>query len=259
MKISIITIAYNSEKTINNTLDSVLSQNYDNFEYIIIDGNSKDSTLYILESYRDLFSKKFINYIIVSENDNGIYDAMNKGIRMSSGDIIGILNSDDFYSNNSVLSEVVQQFNNTKTECVFADVRFVKNNDLGKTVRYYSSAKFNPKNFKYGFMPAHPTFFTFKKNYDKFGFYKIDYRIAADYELLVRFLYTHKLSYSYIPKALTIMRVGGVSTRSFISNYILNKEIVRCCNENGIKTNMCILFFKYFIKIFELINTRNDK
>lgn len=254
MKVSIITVCFNSERHLKCAIESVLSQDYDDVEYIIVDGKSSDGTLAIIREYAD--KNEFIKW--VSEPDTGIYDAMNKGIRLATGDIVGILNSDDMYANTEVLSDVVEKFASAKTQCVFADVRFVRESDTTKTIRYYSSANFTPKKFKYGFMPAHPTFFTYRSNFARYGFYQIDYHIAADYELLIRFLHTNGLSYEYINKPLIIMRLGGVSTKSFRSNVLLNKEIVRGCAENGIKTNMAILSLKYFKKVRELIVTRNE-
>lgn len=248
MKISIITVTYNSAATVRDTIESVLSQTYNNIEYIIIDGNSKDNTLDIVKEYGERISK------VVSEPDKGIYDAMNKGISMATGDVVGILNSDDFYHTNDIITKIANAFIEDKTiHSVFGDVRFVNPENLNKTVRYYSSKNFSPARFRFGFMPAHPTFFTYKKYFDELGYYKTDYKIAADYELLIRFLYVRRISYQYIPLDFMKMRTGGASTRSFKSNIILNREIVRACTENGIYTNFPLLFLKYFIKIWELI------
>jgi len=250
MKISIVTTSFNSASTIKDAIDSVLSQDYNNIEYIIADGGSKDGTLDIIKSYDD----PRIRWI--SEPDKGIYDGMNKGIKMATGEVVGIINSDDFYKNKFVISAVAKGFSDNKTEAVFGDVRFVNPDNLTKTVRYYSSKRFTPAKFRFGFMPAHPTFFTKKKWFDKLGYYQTDYKIAADYELLIRFLYKHKLSYKYIPLDMIVMRTGGASTKSIKSNYILNKEIVRGCKENGITTFMWLLTFKYFIKVFELLKKK---
>lgn len=247
MKVSIITVTYNSELTLQDTIDSVRNQNYFNLEYIIIDGNSTDRTLDIIKKNSD-----FVTFWI-SEPDLGIYDAMNKGIKLATGEIIGILNSDDFYNSNKSIEFVVNAFStNDKLDSVFADVRFVSNHNLDKTTRYYSSKKFNPCMFRWGFMPAHPTFFVKIKCLDNI-FYKLDYRIAADFEFLVKLLYVKKISYKYLSEVLVVMRVGGVSTKSWKSNLILNKEIIRACKENGVYTNYFFVYFKYFFKIFELI------
>ena len=190
MKISLITVCYNSEKTVEDTLKSVLQQNYENYEYIVIDGKSKDHTIDIVKKYEQKFSGRLK---FISEPDKGIYDAMNKGIRMSTGDIVGIINSDDFYHRGDVLEKVAESFEVGETEAIYGDVRFVNPDNLDRTVRYYSSKRFVPSLFRFGFMPAHPTFFTYRKYFDQFGYYKTNYKIAADYELLVRFLYVHRL------------------------------------------------------------------
>jgi glycosyltransferase involved in cell wall biosynthesis len=250
VKISLITVAYNSEATIKETIQSVLFQSFHNVEYIIVDGASKDKTVSIIMEYEPLFNGR-LRWI--SEPDNGLYDAINKGIRMATGEIVGIINSDDFYHKDDRIALVAEAFEDKTVQAVFGDVRFVHPDHLEKTVRYYSSRSFNPGKFSYGFMPAHPTFFTYKYFFDEYGYYKVDYEIAADYELLIRFLYTRKLKYHYMSIDLLKMRTGGISTASLKSNYILNKEIVRACKENGIYTNIFFLGFKYFYKIFELV------
>jgi hypothetical protein len=152
-----------------------------------------------------------------------------------------------------VLDGIQKVILETGVQTVFADVQFVSKNNPNRVVRYYSSAGFDPRKFKYGFMPAHPSFFTSKSNYEKHGLYKIDYRIAADYELLMRFLYTQKVPFHYWDKSIVAMRLGGVSTRSPKSTYIINKEIVRACRENGVRTNLLLLSLRYFVKIRELM------
>lgn len=253
MKISLITATYNSGRVLRTTLESVLKQTYSDIEYIIIDGASKDNTMDLVHEYEPLFNGR-IKWL--SEPDKGIYDAMNKGIRMATGDIVGIINSDDFYHRTDVLSRVAEAFEEPGVQAVYGDVRFVHPGDLDKTIRYYSSKVFSPKLFRYGFMPAHPTFFTYKKYFEEFGYYKTDYKIAADYELLVRFLYVHKLQAKYLSLDFMKMRTGGVSTASVRSNILLNKEIVRACRENGLWTCFPLLLMKYAVKVFELIFTR---
>ena len=252
MKISLITVTFNSDLTLRDTIQSILNQTFSDIEYIIIDGLSKDNTVDIIRKYEPQFQGR-LKWI--SERDNGLYDAMNKGIRMSTGDIVGIINSDDFYHRRDIISRVAEAFKNEETQAVYGDVRFVNPDNLNRTVRYYSSRNFSPNRFRYGFMPAHPTFFTYRRYFEEFGFYKIDYHIAADYELLIRFLYTHRLKAKYLSLDFMKMRTGGASTASIKSNILLNKEIVRACSENGIWTCMPLLFLKYFIKVFEFIFT----
>ncbi|WP_322932536.1 glycosyltransferase family 2 protein [Bacteroides sp. CG01] len=250
MKISLVTVTFNSYRTLRDTIQSVLSQIYLDIEYIIVDGCSQDKTIDIIKEYEPLFHGR-LKWI--SEKDNGLYDAMNKGIRMATGDIIGIINSDDFYHRRDIIMKVAEAFKNSDIRAVYGDVRFVNPQNLDKTVRYYSSKRFTPEMFRFGFMPAHPTFFTYRKYFEEFGYYKTDYKIAADYELLIRFLYVHQLKSQYLPFDFMKMRTGGTSTASIRSNILLNKEIVRACKENGIWTCMPLLFLKYLVKVFELL------
>ena len=250
MKISLVTVTFNSAKTLCDTIHSVLSQSYTNIEYIIVDGLSNDETVTLIKEYEPLFQGR-LKWI--SEKDKGLYDAMNKGIRMSTGDIVGIINSDDFYHRGDVLEKVAESFEVSETEAIYGDVRFVNPDNLDRIVRYYSSKRFVPSLFRFGFMPAHPTFFTYRKYFDQFGYYKTNYKIAADYELLVRFLYVHRLKSKYLPLDFMKMRTGGASTASIKSNILLNKEIVRACKENGIWTCYPLLLLKYLVKVFELI------
>ncbi len=253
MKISIITATWNSGATVRDTMESVLRQSYTDIEHIVVDALSSDNTMEIVRELEPRYQGR-LRYI--SEKDKGLYDAMNKGIAMATGDVVGIINSDDFYHRTDVIEQVAEAFLNKDIEAVYGDVRFVNQDNLDKTVRYYSSKNFSPKRFRFGFMPAHPTFFTYKKYFEAFGYYKTDYKIAADFELLVRFLYAHKLKATYLHLDFMKMRMGGASTASVKSNWILNKEIVRGCAENDIRTCMPLLMLKYFIKVFELIFTK---
>jgi len=255
VKISIITVSFNSASTVRDTIESVLTQTYKNIEYIVVDGKSNDNTVGIIQSYESKFGGR-LHWI--SEPDKGLYDAMNKGIQMATGDVVGIINSDDFYHRNNIIEEIIKVFlEDASIQATFGDVRFVNPNNLNKTVRYYCSKNFNVNRFRLGFMPPHPTFFTYKYNFEKFGYYQTNYQIAADYELLIRFLYKNRLKYKYIDLDIMKMRTGGTSTASIKSNIVLNQEIVRGCRENGIYTNLIILSLKYFVKIFELIFTKN--
>lgn len=247
MKISIITVVWNNKMTIRDAINSVLSQTYSNIEYIVIDGGSSDGTVEIVQSYGDKIST------FISEKDNGIYDAMNKGLKLATGNIVGILNSDDFYIRDDTIAKVVNIFIENNVESVFADLVYVKPDNLEKVVRYYDSSYFVPDRFAYGWMPAHPTFFVKKEIYERYGYFKTDYKIAADYELLTRFLAKYSVSYYYLQMPIVKMRLGGVSTTGFKSNYILNKEILRACRENGIYSNWLMVLSKYPKKILGLL------
>jgi glycosyltransferase involved in cell wall biosynthesis len=247
VRISIITVCFNSASTIRDAIESVLGQDHQDIEYIIVDGASNDGTTEIIRSYGSRIDKW------ISEPDKGIYDAMNKGIAMATGDVIGMLNSDDFYFDQSVLSRIATTFTDTTIDAVFGDLIFVDAEDLQKTVRTYSSRNWHPGKFAWGFMPAHPTFFVRRKFYDKTGPFEIDYKIAADYEMLIRMLFVNKARYQYLGFNMVKMRRGGVSSRGWRSNVVLNSEIIRACRKNGIPTNAIKVYSKYFIKIFELL------
>ncbi|NJN27365.1 MAG: glycosyltransferase [Cyclobacteriaceae bacterium] len=246
MKVSIITVCYNSAAHLEDAIRSVANQEYGDIEHIVIDGDSKDGTQNLLEKHKQSLAKW------VSEPDEGIYDAMNKGISMSDGQIIGMLNSDDFYYDNRVISRVVQAFADPAVDAVFGDLIFVDPKNLERTVRTYSSRKWHPGKFASGYMPAHPTFFVRREFYEKYGLFETDYKIAADYEMLIRLLYVHGLKYAYLPIKMVKMRKGGVSSNGFRSNILLNAEIVRACRTHGIKTNAFKIYPKYFNKVFEL-------
>ncbi|MDR3129623.1 MAG: glycosyltransferase [Tannerellaceae bacterium] len=253
MKVSLITVSHNSANTIRDTFDSVLNQTYKDIEYIVVDGFSQDGTVSIIREYEPEFARRMC---WISEPDKGLYDAMNKGIKMASGEIVGIINSDDFYHRNDTIERIVSSFIEDKTiEIIFGDVRYVNSTDLERTVRYYSSKKFNPSLFRFGFMPHHQTFFTYRYNYERIGLYQIDYKITADFELLIRFLYKNRLKYKYLNFDFLKMRNGGISTRPK-NHLLLNQELVRSCRANGIYTNMLIIYMKYFLKIFEFVFTK---
>ena len=247
MKVSIITVVWNNKDTIKDAIDSVLSQSYKDIEHIIIDGASTDGTVDIVKSYGDKITK------FISEPDKGLYDAMNKGIKLATGDIIGILNSDDFYTDKYVIEKIVGTFESLHVDSVFADLIYVKPENLTKTVRYYDSSKFYPAKFAYGYMPAHPTFFVRKEIYEKYGVFRTDLKIASDFDILIRFLYTNKVSYSYIQKPIVKMRLGGVSTNGLKSKILLNKEVLKVCKDNKIDTNIFKILAKYPSKILELL------
>lgn len=247
MKISIITVCFNSQDYIRSTIESVLSQDYHDIEYIVIDGNSTDGTVEIIKSFGNKISKW------ISEPDLGIYDAMNKGINLATGEVIGIVNSDDFFHRNDSISKVVETLKKYPVQSVFADIIFVRRDNPEKVVRYFSSQNFKPWKMRFGFMPAHPTFFTYKTNFTKYGSYDSSFDIGADFELLLRFLYKNSISYKYIPIDLMKMRTGGVSTRSLKSTLTINKENLRAFRINKYYTNYVFLFSRYFIKVFHYL------
>jgi len=249
MKVSIITAVLNAEDTIKDTINSILGQTYDNIEYIIVDGLSNDTTIEIIQGYGNKINK------FVSEADSGLYDAMNKGISMATGDIIGILNSDDFYLNNNVIDQVVKVFEDKHVDSVFANLVYISSNDTSRVVRYFDSGQFKPSLLAYGLMPAHPTFFVKKNIYDKYGSFHIGLKNAADFELMARFMYTYKISYFYMERTIVKMRMGGTST-SIVSIWINNAEILKACKLNGIKTNIFKISFRYVYKIIGVLKRR---
>jgi len=253
MKVSIITVCFNSSKTIEETIQSVLSQDYPNIEYLVIDGGSIDGTQTIIQKYQG----KIASW--VSEPDQGMYAAMNKGISMATGDVIGILNSDDVYVSSRAVSELMDVMSNANADVVFADLILVDPNNLNKVLRYYDSGRFQPRKFRWGWMPAHPTVFVKKKYYDRVGLFALDYQIAADYEMLIRILAIEKAPFAYLPKPMVRMRAGGTSTAGLSRNWILNKEIVRACRENGIYTNMAMLLLKLPFKLWDKIYGMSGK
>lgn len=245
--VSIITVCFNSESTIKSTIDSVLNQTHIDIEYIVIDGQSLDDTVKIVKSYGD----KITNF--VSEPDEGIYDAMNKGVKLATGDVVGILNSDDFYIDEKVIAKVAQVFKDKKVDSMFADLVFVKSDNLKKTVRYYDGSKFNPSMFAYGLTPPHPTFFVKREMYEKYGLFRTDLRIASDYDILVRFLYRYKISYHYLNEVIVKMRVGGASTSLFNILLTNSREVIKACRDNGVDTNWFKILSRFFEKIVGVI------
>lgn len=246
--ISIITATYNSAETINDTIKSVLCQTNKDFEYIIVDGGSTDETIDIVKSYESEFSGRLK---WVSEKDKGIYDAMNKGIKMASGDIIGILNSDDYYTSDDILQTIADAFKCQNVDAIYGDIHFIKDGVPDKCVRYYSSRLFSPFWLRFGFMPAHPSFYCKRDVFDKSGLYRLDYKIGSDYEMMVRLFRKHKISSRYVPKDFVTMRTGGASNSNLNSRLTLIKENVRACRDNGIYTNQLFVCLKFLYKIFE--------
>ena len=248
MKISIITACYNSVDVIRHAMDSVLAQSWGELEYIVVDGGSSDGTVDVIQEYEPKFKGRMR---WISEADQGLYDALNKGIRMAGGEVVGILNGDDFFRHARVVESVAQAFN-PEIDATYADIRFVKGAKLDQVTRYYSARRWKPWMLRWGYMPPHPSFYCRRAKFEQLGYYKLDYKIAADYELLIRFLWKGGLRARYINDALIDMRLGGLSTKGVASTITLNREIVRGNRENGVYTNMLMLCPKYLFKVWEL-------
>ena len=238
MKVSIVTPTYNSAKTIVDTILSVNKQDYANIEHIIIDGGSKDNTLELIRNTPNRVKK------IISEPDKGIYDAMNKGVALATGDIVGILNSDDFYNSNDVIAKVVKTFQEGEYEGVYGDLEYVDARNTNRVVRYWESKAYKEGLFKKGWHPAHPTFFVKKEVYDKYGNLNLKYKIGADYEIMLRFIEKNRIKVAYIPETLVKMRVGGASNQSIKNIIKANIECYNAWKDNGLS----ILPFVFILK-----------
>ena len=246
--ISIITATFNSAKTLKDTIQSVLRQTNKDFEYLIIDGGSTDETIDIVKSYESEFSGRLK---WVSEKDEGIYDAMNKGIKMASGDVVGILNSDDYFTSDDILQTVADAFKRQEIDAIYGDIHFIRDGNPKKCIRYYSSRMFRPFWLRFGFMPAHPSFYCKREVFERAGGYRLDYVIGSDYEMMVRLFKHYKIESCYINKDFVTMRTGGASTRNVQSRLTLITEDVRACRDNGVYTNELFICLKFFYKIFE--------
>lgn len=247
MKVSIVTICYNSDDTIRDTIESVLSQDYPNIEYIIKDGGSTDRTLEIVNEYKDNISK------IVSCKDRGLYDAINQGIELSTGDIVGLIHADDLFYDNSVISKIVKQFNDNDVDAIYGDLQYVNQNDTDKVFRSWKAGKYQEGDFLKGWMPPHPTFYVKKEVYNKLGLYNTSFKSAGDYELMLRFIHKEKIKLSYIPEFLVKMRVGGKSNATITNRIKANLEDRRAWKINDIKPNLLTLFQKPFRKINQFL------
>jgi glycosyltransferase involved in cell wall biosynthesis len=246
MKISIITVAFNSEKTIENTILSVLDQSYDDVEYIVVDGNSNDGTLKIIENHKSNISE------YISEPDKGLYDAMNKGIAKATGDIIGILNSDDIFTDMFVLENIAKFHQENEIDASIGNI--IQFNEAGKTVRKYSAKNWNPDKLKIGFMPPHPSIFFKRELFEKYGNYHLDFISGADYELIVRFFIKHQISWKYSDIKTTAMLTGGISSSGISSYLLISKEILRALSRNNIIINPLKIHLRGFWKFLGFIN-----
>ncbi len=245
MKCSVVTVCYNAESTVANALDSVVAQVGADIEHIVVDGASTDGTQAVVLRYRGHVAR------FISEPDNGIYDAMSKGVAMAGGDIIGFLNADDIYAHEGVLARVVAAFKAKELDALYADAEFVSPEDIRQVVRRYSSARFSPDRIAWGWMPAHPTLFVRRSLFERCGAFNPDYRIAGDFEWIARVFSRPNIRYRYLPEVLVRMRTGGVSTGGWRNTLLLNREVLRACRENGIQTNLLMILSKYPAKLLE--------
>lgn len=250
VKVSIITVVLNNVQHIEDCMNSVIQQAYKNVEYIIIDGGSTDGTIDIIKKYEKQIS------MWVSEPDRGIYDAMNKGIIKSTGDIIGILNSDDVYANEKAIGRVIACFSNTNADTCYGDLVYVDRRDIKKNIRYWKSNSYHKDNFRRGWMPPHPTFFVKRKIYPKYGGFNLSFPLAADYELMLRFLYRQEVSTAYIPECLVKMRTGGSSHPGLLNTCKNMGENYRAWKVNGLSTNPLTFFMKPLFKTLQYVKMK---
>jgi glycosyltransferase len=228
MKVSIITSVWNNKNTIEDAIKSVLSQNYSDIEYIVVDGASSDGTVEVIKKHEDKIS------IFVSEKDKGIYDGLNKGVELATGDIIGFLHSDDIYADENIISEVVEAFEKNNTDSIYGDLVYVDKEDTNKVFRYWKSGDYSFKKLTNGWMPPHPTFFVKKEFYDRYGKFDLSFGIAADYDFMLRMLGKYKITTSYLPKVLYKMRVGGASNRTIKNIIQKSREDIKALKNNNI-------------------------
>ena len=278
MKISLITACYNSAATIRTCLDSVLSQQGVDVEYIVVDGGSKDGTVAIVEEFshkEHKGHKERFEFKWISEPDQGMYDAINKGVKMATGDVVGILNADDVLASDDTLAHIAELFSHKEQEgqergeeicghvdCVYADIRFVREGSTvealrgAPTVRYCSAKRWRPWMFRFAAMVPHPSFYVRRECFERLGGYSLDYRICADFELELRYLYLAKLKAAYLPECVVVMRMGGASTAGWRSNVEINREDLRALRAHGIWSCLPLIYLKYFFKIWGFVFKR---
>ena len=279
MKITLITACYNSAPTIRTAIESVISQRGVDVEHIVIDGGSTDGTVEIIKEYSTR-STRSTRLKYISERDRGMYDAINKGIKMATGDVVGILNADDVLATDETLAHIASAFESpevgspkSEVDCVYADIRFVKQNDVASpsriggpsnmdsleslrvapTVRYCSARRWRPWMFRFAAMVPHPSFYVRRECFDRLGGYSLDYRICADFELELRYLYLAKLRVAYLPECVVVMRMGGVSTAGWRSNVEINCEDLRALRAHGVWSCLPLIYLKYLFKIWGFV------
>lgn len=253
MKISLITVTYNSENTLADTLQSILAQSYSNIESIIVDGASKDNTLSIIKKYEPMFNGKMK---WISESDKGLYDAMNKGIKMATGDIIGILNSDDLFMDNKVLEDISIAFNENNIDCLYGNLRFVDAINTNKVIRTWKGTQYISGGFLKGWHPAHPTFYVKRNVYEKYGAFDTSFDVSADFELMLRFIEKHKITNLYLDRYFVKMRMGGESTGSIKKIIQGNKNVLRAFKKNGFRVSPFYPIKRLLPKAINLIKTK---
>ena len=276
MKVTLITVCFNSAATLSTAIDSVLSQKGVDVEYIVVDGGSKDGTVEIIKEYAEktlnsqLLTPNF-TFRWLSESDRGMYDAINKGIKMATGDVVGILNADDVLADDETLKRIAELFSRKErkerkedglvehVDCVYADIRFVKEGETveavrkAETVRYCSAKRWRPWMFRFAAMVPHPSFYVRRECFERLGGYSLDYRICADFELELRYLYLAKLKAVYLPECVVVMRMGGMSTAGWRSNIVINREDLRALRANGVWSCLPLIYLKYLFKIWGFV------
>lgn len=245
MKISIITVTYNSEKTIKTTLNSVACQSWGDIEHIIIDGQSTDKTLSIIKNYPHITK-------VISEKDRGIYDAMNKGILNATGDVIGFLNSDDWFFDNSIIEKIVSEFLKSDIDAVYGDLMFVKNENCTQPKRIWRSNDYKPNIFSEGWVPPHPTFYARLSTYHKYGLFNSNLKFAADFDIMCRFIAIKNIKVKYLPGIKVKMRLGGATTSSLLNIIKGNIEIYKSLKFNKIRISPLIIPIKLYTKLIEI-------
>lgn len=245
MKISIITVAFNAATTLADTLQSVAAQTHPDVEHIVVDGASTDGTLDIVARHGSHIAR------LVSEPDKGIYDAMNKGVGLVTGDVVAFLNADDMYAHNDVVADVASIMEQERLDALFGDAVFFDTQNPSRVLRRYNSGRFLPEKLAWGWMPAHPTLFLRREVFERVGPFRTDYKIAGDFDFIARAFWRQPLRYWYLPEILVRMRTGGISTSGWRSTLLLNKEVLRACRENGIPTHWLKLLSKYPFKLLE--------
>ncbi len=249
MRFTLITPTFNSALTIRDTLASIQMQEYPDIEHIIIDGVSRDNTLEIVAEYPRVSR-------VVSEPDRGLYDAMNKGIRLASGDVVGIINSDDFYTTPRVIKKVAEKMSETGADALYADLEYVGAGNINRVVRTWKAGRFTPGYFYRGWMPPHPTFFVRRELYERYGMFNPDFRFSADYELMLRFLLRYRIAVCYLPEVIVRMRAGGASNANLGNRLRANREDRLAWKLNGLHPHFYTLYLKPLSKIGQYLNRR---